>query len=86
MFDDVRQASGVQCDHRGGADVSFKADVGQISLAREDQHGIDGAVKRAQVEVVVQVSDLVDDTITFSRHPAAGRYRPFAKTGRYADR
>ena len=60
VFDNVRQAAGVEGDYRGGAGMGFDTAVGQIVLARGDYHGIGGAVERTQTEVVVQVAGVVD--------------------------
>ena len=60
VFDDVGQAAGVEGDHRGGAGVGFGSCLAECFLARRHHDGIGGAVERAQAEVVVQVTGVVD--------------------------
>ena len=60
MFDDVRQATDAEGDHRGGAGVGFGGGLAECFLSRRDHDGIGSAVERAQAEVVVQVAGVVD--------------------------
>ena len=67
--------------------MDFEAGVGQVDLAGGEHERIGGAVEGAQAEVVAQVAVVVHgEALTFSTNPTAGRCRPFAATGRIADR
>jgi hypothetical protein len=61
------------------ARVGFDACIGQIVLARRHQEGVGGAVERAQAEVVVQMTAVVDGTASFTvaeRYAAEHLRRP----------